>query len=391
MKPIYLDYNATTPTDPKVVEGMLPFLYENFGNPANVLNEYGWTADNAIKEATESVAHLLKCHPHELVWNAGASEGNNTVVLTLIRKLKQLEPTEKIHFITSEAEHLSVINAFKAAQQFENIELDIIPVSKEGIVTVDELKKFIKPHTKLVSLMWVNNEIGAINPIHELATFCNDNKIYFHTDATQAIGKIEIDLQKTPVHFLTFSSHKFYGPKGVGAIFTRQQIQLDALIHGGGQQRNQRAGTMNVPAIVGTGIAAKIAAEKMHDESKYTRHLLQLFYSLLKSELPDIAVNGPAVEDQQHRSPMNLSICFSKPANLVLLQLSSIAFSLGSACSSAGVTSSHVLKAIGLTPEQAQSTIRFSVGRWTTEDDIQKAAKTLIEAFKPVKWQETNA
>lgn len=383
MKPIYLDYNATTPADPQVIEAMIPFMFENFGNPSNILNQYGWTAENAVKEATKSVADLIHCQPQELVWNAGATEGNNSVVFALIRKLRQLEPNEKIHFITSHAEHWSVINSFKAAEKFENIEVDLITPNHEGIVTVDILKEYIKPHTKLVSLMWVNNEIGSINPIQSLANFCQQNKIYFHTDATQAIGKVEVNLQTTPIHFLTFSTHKFYGPKGVGCLFTRAMIQLDPFLFGGGQQRNQRSGTLNVPAIVGTGVAAKIAKEKMVAEANRTRDLLKKLYAQLKKELPDLKINGPDLESKDLRSPVNLSLQFNKPADLVLPELSKIAFSLGSACSTAGTNSSHVLKAIGLTDKQAQSTIRLSIGRWTTESDIQQAAETLIAAFKP--------
>lgn len=383
MKPIYLDYNATTPTDPAVVESMIPFLYENFGNPSNTLNQYGWTAENAVKQAAVDVTNLIHCSPQELVWNAGATEGNNTVVFSLIRKLKQDDPNQKIHLITSKAEHWSVINSFKAAEKFEHVELDLVPVNHQGIVTVEELKKFIKPHTKLVSLMWVNNEIGSINPIDELAQFCHENKIYFHTDATQAIGKVEVNVTTTPIHFLTFSAHKFYGPKGIGCLFTRKNIQLDPFLFGGGQQKNQRSGTLNVPSIVGTGTAAKLAAEKMKEESFHTRNLLIYFFKLLKAELPEVQINGPDINDTKLRSPANLSLRFNKAADLVLPQLSKIAFSLGSACSTTEMTSSHVLKAIGLTDAEAQRTIRFSIGRWTTHSEIEQAAQVLIKAFKP--------
>lgn len=383
MKPIYLDYNATTPTDPDVIESMIPFLYENFGNPSNTLNAYGWAAENAVKEAALNVAELIHCLPQELVWNAGATEGNNTIVFSLIRKLKQTHPDEKIHFITSQAEHWSVINSFKAAQQFEGIEIDIIPVDEFGIVSVEQLKKYIKPYTRLVSLMWVNNEIGSINPIQKLATYCNENKIYFHTDATQAIGKVDVNLQTAPIHFLTFSAHKFYGPKGIGCLFTRNSIQLDPLLFGGGQQKNQRSGTLNVPAIVGTGTAAKIAKVKMHEEALRTRALLKKLFTDLKQQLPELKLNGPSIDSIELRSPVNLSLQFNKSADLVLPQLSKIAFSLGSACSTTEMISSHVLKAIGLTTHQAQGTIRLSIGRWTTETDIQQAAETLIGAFKP--------
>ncbi|MFZ3231027.1 MAG: cysteine desulfurase family protein [Pseudobdellovibrio sp.] len=384
MKPIYLDYNATTPTDPEVIETMLPFFYESFGNPSNTLNSYGWTADNAVKSASQHVADLVHCTPQELVWNAGATEGNNSVVFGLIHKIKDAHKDEKIHLITSRAEHRSVINSFKAAEKIENIEVDIIPVNKFGIVTVEELQKYIKPHTKLVSLMWVNNEIGSINPIQSLSEFCHKNKIYFHTDATQAIGKIDVNLQTTPVHFLTFSAHKFYGPKGVGCLFTRSIIQIDPYLFGGGQQKNQRSGTLNVPSIVGTGKAAQIAKVKMNEESARTRNFLITLFNLLKSKIPDLQLNGPAIENVDERSPMNLNLTFNKPADLVLPQLSKIAFSLGSACSTTEITSSHVLKAIGLTDSQAQSTIRLSIGRWTTESDIQQASEILLNAFKPL-------
>lgn len=382
MKPIYLDYNATTPTDPLVIEAMLPYLYEDFGNPANTLNSYGWAAENAVQQASQKVAQLIHCQPNEIVWNAGATEGNNSVVFSLIKKLKAIDPNKKIHFLTSNAEHSSIINSFKAAQKFENIEIDFMPVDSNGSISLNELKKYIKPHTCFVSLMWVNNEVGAINPIQDVAEFCDQNKIYFHTDATQAVGKIPVDFKNTKIHFLTFSSHKLYGPKGVGCLITRSTIQLDPYLFGGGQQNNQRSGTLNVPAIVGTGKAAEIALEKMADESKRTRQLLTQLYLNLKEALPDLKINGPEIENAAARSPMNLSLTFNKPADLVLPQLSKIAFSLGSACNTTEMRSSHVLKALGLTPLQAQSTIRLSIGRWTTESDIQQASEVLIKAFK---------
>ncbi len=382
MKPIYLDYNATTPTDPSVVSAMLPFFTETFGNPANTLNSYGWAAENAIKKSAEHVAKLIHCKPSEIIWNAGATEGNNSVVFGLIRTLKKKNPSEKIHFLTSNAEHLSVINSLLAAQRIEHIDIEFIPVDKFGCVDVATLKKYVRPSTKLVSLMWVNNEIGSVNPIHELATYCQEQKIYFHTDATQAVGKIEVDLQKTPVHFLTFSAHKFYGPKGVGCLIIKSNsphIQIEPLLFGGGQQNNHRSGTMNVPAIVGTGKAAEIALEISRNEAYRTGALCKDLFGKIKEMVPAVSLNGP---EFSNRSPINLSITFDKPIDLVLAQLSSLAFSQGSACSTAGITSSHVLKAIGLTQAQTQNTLRLSVGRWTTQADIQQAAEILIKVFK---------
>ena len=384
MKPIYLDYNATTPADPEVVQAMLPFFTESFGNPANTLNSYGWAAENAVKQASRQVAELIGCEAQELTWNAGATEGNNTVVFGLIHHIKQQDPTEKIHFVTSNAEHLSVINSFHAAQKIENIEIDFVPVNNQGQVELSTLKKYLKPHTKLVSCMWINNEIGSINPVEELAQFCNENKIYFHTDATQAVGKIEINLKKNSVHFLTFSAHKLYGPKGVGCLFVRSShphVEIEPLIFGGGQQKNKRSGTLNVPAIVGAGKAAEICQEKISSEFAKTKNLLKFIFDCLKTEFPDLKLNGPNLE---LRSPINLSLTFHRPIDEVLGQLATIAFSQGSACSTTGFSSSHVLKSIGLSLPQAQQTIRLSIGRWTTQAEAETACKTIIKAFKSI-------
>ncbi len=382
MKPIYLDYNATTPTDPDVVSAMLPFFTETFGNPSNTLNPYGWAAENAVKQASVKVAALIGCSPQELIWNAGATEGNNSVVFGLIRKLRNENSNEKIHFLTSNAEHLSVINSFLAAKRFEKIEVEFIPVDKSGVVDVETLNKFIKPHTKLVSLMWVNNEIGSINPIQQLADFCQQNEIYFHTDATQAIGKVKVDLQKIPIHFLTFSAHKFYGPKGVGCLFIRSSkpfVEIEPFLFGGGQQLGHRSGTLNVPAIVGTGKAAEMVSELWQEEVSRTGALIKSLYQKIKASVPTVVLNGP---DFDSRSPVNLSLTFDTPVDLVLPQLAGLAFSQGSACSTAEATSSHVLKAIGLHSGEAQRTLRISIGRWTTEAEIHQAAETIIKVFK---------
>ncbi len=382
MKPIFLDYNATTPVDPEVMKAMLPFFTETFGNPSNTLNPYGWAAENAVKFATDQVADLIHCKAHELTWNCGATEGNNAVVFGLIRKLRKINLDEKIHFLTSNAEHLSVINSFRAAKQFEKIEVDFIAVNSTGTVDVETLKKYIKPYTKLVSLMWINNEIGTINPIHELATFCQNNEIYFHTDATQALGKVEIDLQKTPIHFLTFSGHKFYGPKGVGCLYIRSSgphIEIEPFLFGGGHQQGRRSGTLNVPAIVGTGKAANMLKHQWKQEMSRIESLSKKLYQQIQNTLPNVILNGP---DLGLRAPNNLSLTFDTPIDVVLSDLQSLAFSQGSACSTTGVSSSHVLKAIGVDLTAAQRTMRLSLGRWTTEDEINLAAETLIKVFK---------
>lgn len=384
-KPIYLDYNSTTPTDPRVIDAMLPYFNSEFGNPANTLNSYGWSAENAVKNAAQQVARLIHCKPQELVWNAGATEGNNSVIFGLIRTLKNESPEKPIHFITSNAEHWSVLNSFKAAEKYEKIQVSYVLVNEDGIVTLNELKKHIRPETKLVSLIWVNNEIGAINPVEEISQFCQDQKIYFHTDGTQAIGKINVNLEKVPIHFLTFSAHKFYGPKGVGVLFIRSQnpsIHIEAFILGGGQQNNRRSGTLNVPAIVGAGTAAAICEHEMEADSKRTQQLCADLYQRIKNHIPRVKMNGPALG--HHRSPINLSLMMPAPIDLHLSALSGLAFSQGSACHTGETSSSHVLAAIGRSAAEASRTIRLSIGRWTKQSDIEMAAQLICAAFKDV-------
>ncbi|MBC7740726.1 MAG: cysteine desulfurase [Bdellovibrionaceae bacterium] len=382
-KPIYLDYNATTPTDPRVVAAMLPYFTDHFGNPANTLNAYGWSAENAVKKAAEQVAHLIGCKPAELTWNAGATEGNNSVIFGLIRKLKKENQKEPIHLITSNAEHWSVLNSFKAAEEFENIETTYIPTNADGIVTAPELKKHVRPNTRLVSLIWVNNEIGSINPVEELAAFCQAQKIYFHTDATQAVGKIAVNLQNSNIHFLTFSAHKFYGPKGVGILYMRGHnpaVEIEPFILGGGQQNGRRSGTLNVPAIVGAGFAASICEKEMLEDSRRTSELCAKLFSKLGEKIPTLQLNGPPLN---HRSPINLSLIMPVSIDLVLPALAGLAFSQGSACHTGETSSSHVLAAIGRTVSEAQRTIRLSLGRWTTPSEIDEAVRLIFNAFQP--------
>ena len=297
-------------------------------------------------------------------------------------KLKKETPNEPIHLITSNAEHWSVLNSFKAAEQFEKVSTTYIPVNKDGVVTTAELKKYIRPETKLVSLIWVNNEIGSINPVSELASLCHENKIYFHTDGTQAVGKIIVDLSSSKIHFLTFSAHKFYGPKGAGVLYTRSHqpaVIIEPFILGGGQQNNRRSGTLNVPAIVGTGVAAEICEKEMVEDSLRTKKLCEKLYSQLKEKLKDLKLNGPELSQ---RSPINLSLVLPQPIDLVLPALSGLAFSQGSACHTGETSSSHVLAAIGRSTAEAQCTIRLSLGRWTKESDIEEAARLILNAFK---------
>lgn len=383
--PLYFDYNSTTPLDSRVLEAMLPYLTTFYGNPANQLHAYGWAASQAVEKASTQTATLIKAaSPKEIVWNSGATEGNNSVFWGVTQKLKLESPNQKIHFVTSEIEHASVLKTFAHLQKIENIDYTVLPVNKEGFVSLNDLKAACRPETKLVSVMWVNNEIGSIQPIHEFATYCNDNQIYFHTDATQAIGKVHIDLQKSPIHFLTASSHKMYGPKGIGFLYTRSlnpHIEIENFLSGGGQQNNQRSGTLNVPSIVGAGFACEITHKEMNADIEKSVKLQKLFFSELKSIFPDLILNGPSLESGL-RSSMNLSLTFpNKPIDLYLSKLTGLAFSQGSACSSGETSISPVLKAIGLNYSSAASTIRLSVGRSTSEEDIYSAVRVFKAAF----------
>ncbi len=387
--PLYFDYNSTTPLDSRVLEAMIPHMTTYFGNPANQLHAYGWAASLAVQMATEQTAQLINAKPSEIVWNSGATEGNNSVFWGVVKTLKkqnaQKNLNDKIHFITTEIEHASVLKTFEYLKLHENIEYTVLPVDSAGFVSLEQIKSVTKPETKLISVMWVNNEIGTIQPIHDIANFCQSNDIYFHTDATQAIGKIKIDLKNTPIHFLTASSHKMYGPKGIGFLYTRSlnpHIQIENYLSGGGHQNNKRSGTLNVPAIVGAGMACEILNSEFENENKKNKHLQKLFFSELKNEFPNLILNGPTLESG-HRSPMNLNVTFpNTPIDLYISKLTGLAFSQGSACHSGETSMSPVLKAVGLTPELASSTLRLSVGRLTTEKDILAAVQIFSAAFK---------
>ncbi len=380
--PLYFDYNSTTPLDPRVLEIMLPHLTTFFGNPANQLHAYGWAAKNAVELATEQTAHLIGAKPNEIVWNSGATEGNNSVFWGLTKKLKKED--KKIHFMTTEIEHNSVIKTFEYLKYSEGIEYTILPVDRKGFVTTEQIQKNIRPHTKLISIMWVNNEIGTIQPIAEIANLCQQKNIYFHTDATQAIGKVDINLQTTPIHFLTASSHKMYGPKGVGFLYTRSlnpHVEIENFLSGGGQQNNKRSGTLNVPAIVGAGMACEISKNEFESENIKNKFHQKLFLTELKKEFPNLILNGPDLESNK-RSAINLNITFpDRPIDLYIQKLTGLAFSQGSACHSGETSISPVLKAIGLSQAAASCTVRLSVGRLTTEQDIYAAVRIFKTAF----------
>ena len=385
MMPIYLDYNATTPTDPRVVEAMIPFMTTQYGNPANTLHSYGWAAETAVNKATDQVCHLLNCRKNEITWNSGATEGNNTVFWGLYFQYQKQNPGQPIHYITTAIEHASVANTLKKMKEFfPSFDYSIVPVDNQGFVQISEIEKCVRPETKLLSVMWVNNEIGTIQDIHRLSHWAQAKNIYFHSDATQAAGKIRIDVSQYPLHFLTVSSHKMYGPKGVGFLYIRSQnphVEIESFVSGGSHQSGRRAGTLNVPAIVGAGLACELAHQEFESENQRNQKLQRMVYDQLKSEFPQLKLNGPSIDSGQ-RSPINLSLTFTGyTIDLYLSRLGKLAFSQGSACRSGQTTVSPVLSAIGLNYEQASQTVRLSLGKYTTENDILDAVRIFKNAF----------
>lgn len=376
---IYLDYNATTPVDPEVFKAMEPYFKQHFGNPSSASHHWGWAADNAVAKAREQIAQLIGAGPQEITFTAGATEANNQVIFGLINKVREENPSEPIHIISSSLEHDSVMKSLLATLK-QNVEVDFLDVDKFGRVDLEALKTAIKPHTKLITLIWVNNEIGTLNPILDAAQIARERKIYFHTDATQAIGKIPVNLSETAIDMMSFSAHKMYGPKGIGALYLRSKnpkVQIHPLIYGGGQEKGLRSGTLNVPGIVGFGAAADICRQLMPTEKERTQKLRDLLWTELQKAFPGIQLNGHPIE----RSPINLNVTLpSQKTEQMLPRLQRLASSTGSACGTGTMTLSHVLLGLGVGSDAIQRSLRLSLGRWTTEDEIHQAVKILQHA-----------
>ena len=369
--PIYMDYSATTPVDKRVAEKMIPFITEEFGNPASRSHPYGWTAEKAVEEARRHVADLVNADPKEIVWTSGATESNNLA----IKGIAEFYSKDKgKHIITVATEHKAVIDAFRELERI-GYEATYLTPEPNGLINIEKFKAAIRPDTVLASVMFVNNEIGVIQDINSLGNICREHNVIFHVDAAQATGKVDIDLTKLPVDVMSFSAHKTYGPKGIGALYVRRKprIRLQAQMHGGGHERGMRSGTLATHQIVGMGEAFKIAKEEMHDENKRIKKLHdQLLQGL--TEIEEVYVNG----DLNHRVPHNLNISFNYvEGESLIMAIKDIAVSSGSACTSASLEPSYVLRALGRSDELAHSSIRFSIGRYTTEEDINHAIDLL--------------
>ena len=361
--PIYLDYSSTTPIDPRVADKMIPYLREQFGNPASRSHMYGWEAEKAVEEAREHVAALVNADSREIIWTSGATEGNNLA----IKGAAHFYKTKGKHIITVKTEHKAVLDTVRELER-QGFEATYLQPGDNGLITIEQLKEAIRPDTILVSVMWVNNEIGVIQPMDEIGELCRSKGIIFHSDAAQATGKTPIDLEKTKVDLVPFTAHKTYGPKGVGALYVRRKprVRIEAQMHGGGHERGLRSGTLATHQIVGMGEAFRIAKEEMAIEIPRMQALRDRLAKGLQ-EIEEVYVNG----DMQHRVPHNLNISFNYvEGESLIMAIKGIAVSSGSACTSASLEPSYVLRALGRSDELAHSSIRFTFGRFTTEEDV---------------------
>ncbi|MDO6385346.1 MULTISPECIES: IscS subfamily cysteine desulfurase [unclassified Uliginosibacterium] len=362
-RPIYLDYSATTPVDPRVLAKMIPWLSENFGNPASRSHAYGWAAEEAVEIAREQVASLIGADPREIVWTSGATESNNLA----IKGAARFHSARGKHLITVKTEHKSVLDTCRELER-DGFEITWLDVQENGLIDFDVFAAAIRPDTILASVMLVNNEIGVIQDIARLGTLCREKGVIFHVDAAQATGKVAIDLASLPVDMMSLSAHKTYGPKGIGALYVsrKPRVRIDALIHGGGHERGMRSGTLPTHQIVGMGEAYWIARENMGADNERARWLRdRLMQGLMK--LDQVFVNG----DMDQRVPHNLNLSFNfVEGESLLMGIKDVAVSSGSACTSASLEPSYVLRALGRSDELAHSSIRFSIGRFTTQDEI---------------------
>ncbi len=380
MLPIYFDYAATTPVDPRVVKVMIDCLTleGNFGNPASRSHVFGWKAEEAIEQARQQVADLVKCDPREIVWTSGATESDNLA----IKGVAHFYQSRGNHIITSKIEHKAVLDSCRQLER-EGFEVTYLEPGNDGLIQPAAVAAAIRPDTILVSLMHVNNEIGVINDIKTIGAICREKKVLFHVDAAQSTGKVDIDVEAMNIDLMAFSAHKSYGPKGIGALYVRRKprVRLEAQMHGGGHERGFRSGTLPTHQIVGMGEAFRIARLEMHEEAIRIKTLRDRLLNGLQ-DLEEVYVNG----DLEHRIAGNLNVSFNfVEGESLIMALKELAVSSGSACTSASLEPSYVLRALGLNDELAHSSLRFSIGRFTTEADIDYAIGRLREAVSKLR------
>ena len=372
-RPIYLDYSATTPVDPRVAEKMIPYLCEKFGNPASRSHAYGWEAEKAVDEARAQVAAYINADPKEIVWTSGATESDNLAVKGAAHFYKD----KGKHLITVKTEHKAILDSMRHLET-EGYEVTYLDVQENGLIDLKALEAAMRPDTTLVSVMAVNNEIGVIQDIAAIGEMCRARGIIFHCDATQAPGKMVLDTQKLKVDLMSLSSHKVYGPKGIGALYVRRKprVRIEPQIHGGGHERGMRSGTLAVHQIVGMGEAYRIARLEQDKDIAHCLALRERLLNGIVKNIPDVVING----DMEHRVCTNLNVSFAYvEGESLMMALKDIAVSSGSACTSASLEPSYVLRALGRDDELAHSSIRFTFGRFTTEEEIDYTVKLLTE------------
>ena len=372
--PIYFDNHATTQVDPRVLQAMLPYFTEKFGNAASRNHPFGWAGEEAVENARAQVASLIGATPKEIIFTSGATESDNL----MIKGVAEMYREKGNHIITQAIEHKAVLDTCKRLEK-EGFEVTYLPVKKDGRVDPEDVRKAITPKTILITIMYANNEIGVINPIQEIGKIAKEHGIFFASDGVQAVGKIPVDVQKDNIDLLAITAHKIYGPKGVGALYVRRRnprVQLAAIIDGGGHERGMRSGTLNVPGIVGLGAACEIAQKEMAEESVRMRKLRDRLKAGLEAKLDEVFVNG----SMEFRLPNNLNMSFAYvEGESLLMGINDIAVSSGSACTSATLEPSYVLKALGVGEDLAHTSIRFGLGRFNTEEEVDYVTDKMVQ------------
>ncbi|WP_107986506.1 IscS subfamily cysteine desulfurase [Neisseria sp. LNP16475] len=368
--PVYLDYAATTPVDKRVAEKMIPYLTETFGNPASNSHAFGWTAEEAVEKARADIAALINADPKEIVFTSGATESDNLA----IKGAANFYKTKGKHLITVKTEHKAVLDTMRELER-QGFEVTYLGVQENGLIDLEELKAAIRDDTILISVMWVNNEIGVVQDIPAIGEICRERKIIFHVDAAQACGKVPVDVEAAKVDLLSMSGHKVYGPKGIGALYVRRKprVRLEAQMHGGGHERGFRSGTLPTHQIVGMGEAFRIAKEELEQDMAHYTKLRDIFLKGIEG-IEEVYING----DLEHRAPNNLNVSFNfVEGESLIMAVKELAVSSGSACTSASLEPSYVLRALGRNDELAHSSLRITFGRMTTEEEVQFAAELI--------------
>jgi cysteine desulfurase len=372
--PIYMDNHATTPIDPRVLEAMLPYFTDKFGNAASRNHSFGWAGEEAVENARQQVASLINATAKEIIFTSGATESDNL----MIKGVAEMYREKGNHIITQAIEHKAVLDTCKNLEK-HGFEVTYLPVQKDGRVDPEDVRKAIKPTTILICIMYANNEIGIINPIAEIGKIAKERGIIFAVDGVQAVGKVPVDVQKDNIDLLAISAHKIYGPKGVGALYVRRRnprVQLSAIIDGGGHERGMRSGTLNVPGIVGLGKACELCQQEMATESERLRGLRDRLRAGLEAKLDEVFING----SMEHRLPNNLNMSFAYvEGESLLMGINDVAVSSGSACTSATLEPSYVLKALGVGEDLAHTSIRFGLGRFTTQDEVDYVTDKMVQ------------